>query len=49
MENVRKWRDIKLLTTGKRSNYLVLELDYHAINFFTKKLLDIEIKKLKYT
>ena len=35
IENVRKHRDIKLVTTERRRNYLVLELDYHTIKFFT--------------
>ena len=36
MENVRKHRDIKLATTGKRRNYLVSEPNYHSTKFFTK-------------
>ena len=38
MENVRKNRDIKLVTTGRRRNYLVSEPNYHTTNFFHKKL-----------
>ena len=49
MENVRQRRDIKLLTTEKRSYYLVSELDYDTTKFFKENLLAIEIKKLKYT
>ena len=30
MENVRKHRDIKPVTTNKRRNYLVLEPNYHT-------------------
>ena len=30
MENVRKHRDIKLVTTDKRRNQLVSERNYHA-------------------
>ena len=30
MENVRKHRDIKLVTTDKRRNQLVSEPNYHA-------------------
>ena len=30
IENVRKHRDIKLLTTNKRRNYLVSESNYHT-------------------
>ena len=35
MENVRKDRDIKLTTTERRRNYLVLEPNYHTTKFFT--------------
>ena len=39
MENVRKHRDIKLVTAErKRRNYLLSEPNYHTTNFFTKKL-----------
>ena len=48
MENVRKHRDIKLVTTEKRRNYLVSEPNYHTKRFSTQNLLAIEIKKLKY-
>ena len=34
MENVRKHRDIKLVTTDKRRNQLVLEPNYHTIKCF---------------
>ena len=44
MENVRKHRDIKLVTTERRRNYLVSEPDYHTTKFFTENLLSIEIK-----
>ena len=43
MENVRKHRDIKLVTTERRRNYLVLEPNYH-----TENLLAIEMKKFRY-
>ena len=36
MENVRKHRDIKLVTTDKRRNYLVSEPNYHKKIFFRK-------------
>ena len=42
IENVRKHRDIKLVTTEEKKNYLVLELNYHTINFFSENLLAIE-------
>ena len=47
MENVRKHRDIKLVTTNKRRNQLVLEPNYHATKWFSEKLLVIEMKKTK--
>ena len=34
MENVRKRRDIKPVSTEARRNYLVLESNYHAKFFF---------------
>ena len=30
VENVRKQRDVKLVTTNKRRNYLVSEPNYHT-------------------
>ena len=45
MENVRKHKEIRLVTTEGRRNYLVSEPNYHTTKFFTKHLLPIEIKK----
>ena len=45
MENVRKHRDIKLVPTKRRRNYLVSEPDYHTTKFFTENLLAIQMKK----
>ena len=45
MKNVRKFRDIKLVTTERRINYLVSEPNYHTAKFFTENLLLIEMKK----
>ena len=42
MENVRKYRDIKLVTTERRINYLVSEPNYHTTKFFTEHLLAID-------
>ena len=47
MENVRKHRDIKLVTTDKRRNQLVSEPNYHTTKWFLKDLLPIEMKKIK--
>ena len=45
MKNVRKNRDIKLVTIERRRNYLVLEPKCHTTKFFTEYLLAIGIKK----
>ena len=45
MENVRKHRDIKLVTTNKRRNQLVLAPNYHTLKCFSGNLMTIEIKK----
>ena len=36
MEKVRKYRDIKLVTTDKRINQLVSEPNYHTTKTFQK-------------
>ena len=45
MKNTRKHRDIKLVTTERRRNYLVSEPNYHTTKFFTENLLVTEMKK----
>ena len=47
MENVRKHRDIKLVTTDEKRNKLVSETNYHATKCFSENLLAIEMKKTK--
>ena len=47
MENVRKHRDIKLVTTDKRRNKLVSEPNYYAIKCFSENLVAIEMRKTK--
>ena len=47
MENVRKNRDINLVTTDKRRNQLVSEPNYHTTKCFPEDLLAIEMKKVK--
>ena len=39
MENVRKHRDIKLVTTDKRRNQLVSEPNYHTTKWFSEKTI----------
>ena len=43
-----KTRDVKLVTTERRRNYLVSEPNYHTAKYFTENLLAAEMKKLKY-
>ena len=47
MENVRKHRDIKLVTTDKRRNQFVSEPSYNTTKYFSENLLAIEMKKIK--
>ena len=49
IENVRKYRDIKLVTTEKKRNCLMWEPDYHTTKLFTEILLAIEVKKTQIT
>ena len=36
VENMRKHRDIRVITTEERRNYFVSEPNYHTTNFFVK-------------
>ena len=45
VENVRKHRDIKLVTTDKRRSQLVSEPNYHTTKWFSENLLAIGMKK----
>ena len=45
MKTARKHRDIKLVRSKKRRNYLVSEPNYYTTKFFTEKLLAIEFRK----
>ena len=47
MENIRKHRDIKLVTTNKKRNKLVSEPNYHIINYISEDLSIIEMNKTK--
>ena len=44
-ENVRKHRNIKLVTTEIRRKYLISEPNYHTSKLFTENLLAKEMKK----
>ena len=47
IENVRKHRNIKLVTTEGKRNKLVSESNYHTTKQFSENLLAIEMKKTK--
>ena len=47
MANTKKHRDIKLVTTDKKRNQLVLETNYHTKKWFSENLSAIEMKKIK--
>ena len=47
IENVRKHRVIKLVTTDKGRNQLASESNYHTTKYFSKNLMAIEMKKQK--
>ena len=47
MENIRKHREIKLVTMDKKISKLVSEPNYYTINLISEDLLIIEMKKAK--
>ena len=47
MQNIRKHKDTKLVTTDKRGNQLVSEPNYHTTKWFLEHLFAIEMKKIK--
>ena len=47
MENIRKHRDIELVTTNKRRSKLVSEPNYYTINYISEDLSIIEMNKTK--
>ena len=47
MENIRKHRNIKLVTTDKKRNKLVSERNYHTMNYISKDLSIIEMNKTR--
>ena len=47
MENVRKHKDMKLVTINKRRDYLVSKPNYHTTKRFSEDLLAMEINKIK--
>ena len=47
IENIRKHRDIKLVSTDKKRNKLVSEPNYHTMNYISEDLSIIEMNKTK--
>ena len=47
IENVRKHRDIKLVTPEARRNYLVLKPNYHIKKYVSDNLLAIQMKRIR--
>ena len=45
LENVRKHRNIKLVTTDEKRNKLVSKPNYHTTKHFSENLLAIEMRK----
>ena len=47
MENIRKYRDFKLVTSDKRRSILVSEPNYHTSKYISEDLMIIEMKKVE--
>ena len=47
MENIRKHKDIKLVTTNKKRSKLVSEPNYHTINCISENLSIIKMRRTK--
>ena len=47
MENIRNYRDIKIVTTDKRRSILVSEPNYHSSKCISKDLMIIEMRKVE--
>ena len=47
MDDIKKHRNIKLVTTDKKRNKLVSEPNYHTINYISKDLSIIEMNKTR--
>ena len=47
IENLRNHRDIKLVRTNRKRNYLISEPNHHTTKRFSKNLLAIQRKKRK--
>ena len=47
MENIRKHKDIELVTTDKKRSKLVSDPNYHTINYISEDLSITEMNKTK--
>ena len=47
MENIRKYRDIKLVTSDKKRSILVSETNFHTSKHISNDLMIIEMKKVE--
>ena len=47
MENVKNYRNIKLVTTDKKRNRLVSESNYHTSKYFSEHFMAIRMKRTK--
>ena len=47
MENIRKYRDIKLVAIDRKRNKLVSESNYHTINYISEDLSIIEMNRTR--
>ena len=45
LENMRKHRNIKFVTTERNRNYLISEPNYHTTKFFTENVLATKMRK----
>ena len=47
MENIRKQRDIKLVTTDQKRNRLASKPNYHTTKYFSENLIATGMEKTK--
>ena len=47
MESVRKCRDIKLVRTDQKRDYLLLQSNYHIIQWYSENLFTIKMSQTK--
>ena len=45
MENVRKYRNVKLVIRERRRKYLVSEPNYHTTKYFTENIFAMKMRK----